>query len=216
MPARTREDLEKRLKEGPLSGIPHYIFQIKQNPDLYDYDCCRKIAGGPYTISTYDAFGNKTLSTFGERISLEPRFTYSDWGKCDNHPIFEQPSLISVVIDGKLIESCGDTLILEEKGLMPAIDFSTMQIPTSHGTGDNSSSMLINDFAEMFHGKRRVCVIKSQNGTLIKAYAGSITIGWHQTYGDSNFLRNTLRICIDGKRLYVHRANFQIIDTELL
>ena len=134
----------------------------------------------------------------------------------DNRSIFKQPSLVSVVIDGKLIESCGDTLILEEKGLMPVIDFSATQISPSHGTGGSSSSMLINDFAEMFHGKRRVCVIKSQNGTPIKAYAGSITIGQHQTYADSNLLRNTLRICVDGKHLYIHRANFQIIDTELL
>lgn len=60
-------------------------------------------------------------------------------------------------------------------------------------------------------GKSRVVVIQSQLGDPICAYSGDRV--YYEVCSD---LPKTTKLSIDGKALYIHRANFQIIDTSLL
>ena len=60
-------------------------------------------------------------------------------------------------------------------------------------------------------GKSRVIVIKSQIGTPIDAFSGD-NIYWEV----AEKLPKFTKLSIDGKAMYIHKANFQIIDTELL
>ena len=57
----------------------------------------------------------------------------------------------------------------------------------------------------------RVVVIKSQLGQPIVAYSGD-EVYWKIPKD----LPKMTKLMIDGKALYIHRANFQIIDTALL
>ena len=57
----------------------------------------------------------------------------------------------------------------------------------------------------------RVVVIQSQLGDPICAYSGDSV--YYEVCSD---LPKTTKLSIDGKALYIHRANFQIIDTSLL
>ena len=60
-------------------------------------------------------------------------------------------------------------------------------------------------------GKSRVVVIKSQLGQPITAYSGD-KVYWTVP----KKLPKMTKLMIDGKALYIHRANYQIIDTSLL
>lgn len=54
-------------------------------------------------------------------------------------------------------------------------------------------------------------VIKSQMGTPIEVFNGD-SIKW----GIDDNLPKTTRLMVDGKTLYIHRANFQILDKDSL
>mgnify|MGYP003410943356 CR=1 FL=1 len=69
---------------------------------------------------------------------------------------------------------------------------------------------IINKYKNKF-GKSRVVVIKSQLGQPITAYSGD-KVYWTVP----KKLPKMTKLMIDGKALYIHRANYQIIDTSLL
>ena len=60
-------------------------------------------------------------------------------------------------------------------------------------------------------GNGQVVVIQSQLGVPICAYSGN-NVYWEVRED----LPKTTKLMIDGHALYIHRANFQIIDKELL
>lgn len=126
---------------------------------------------------------------------------------------YDVSSVITILIDGKEIESCGDTCIFEQKGLKPEVDFTQEDI-ISHSTGKISENTyiagILNCYKNYF-GKSRVVVIKSQLGQPIAAYSGD-EVFWKIP----DDLPKMTKLMIDGKALYIHRANFQIIDKELL
>jgi len=68
----------------------------------------------------------------------------------------------------------------------------------------------VNDYKNFF-GKGYVVVIQSQPGVPICAYSGDDA--YWEVRDD---LPKTTKLMIDGKALYIHRANFQIIDKDLI
>ena len=98
-------------------------------------------------------------------------------------------------------------------GLQPDVDFVQTDI-YSQSTGKLSDNTyvagIVNKYKNYF-GKSRVVVIKSQLGQPIVAYSGD-EVYWKIPKD----LPKMTKLMIDGKALYIHRANFQIIDTALL
>lgn len=122
-------------------------------------------------------------------------------------------SIITINIDGKEIQSCGDTCIFEQKGLNAEVDFQQENIysNTNGSIADNTYiSGIVNKYKNMF-GKSRIVVVKSQLGQPITAYSGD-EVYWEIPED----LPKMTKLMIDGKALYIHRANFQIIDKALL
>ena len=173
------------------------------------------LIGNSYTISAYDNEGNRTLEMSGDKVSLSGNKVSSS-SSSDGETISTLSSVVTVTIDGKEVESCGDTLIFEGDGLTPVVDFATerlQNIESSTDGGISENTLLarpLNAWETAF-GKKRVCVIKSQDGTFLTAYAGD-----EITWDIPDDLPKTTKLLIDGKPLYIHRANFQIIDAELL
>jgi len=62
-----------------------------------------------------------------------------------------------------------------------------------------------------YFGKPVVVVIKSQTGYPLYAFSGN-NVYWEVPDNLPKFTKLT----VDGKQLYIHRANFQIIDKDLL
>lgn len=173
------------------------------------------LIGNAYTISTYDNYGNKVLTTKGSNINVRgnrvrTRIYDSDGSSSIGYDL---TSIITIDIDGKEIESCGDTCIFVQDGLTPAVDFTTDNIRSSSNSSftDNTFiSKYVNKYNNYF-GKSRVVVIKSQLGQPITAYSGD-DVYWEVP----DDLPKMTKLMIDGKALYIHRANFQIIDTDLI
>lgn len=127
------------------------------------------LIGNNYTIYTYDNYGDQTLKTSGKKISITGNKTknisYDSDGKATTG--YDLSSVITITIDGKEIESCGDTCIFVQKGLVPEVDFSSEEIDSSGSNGitDNAAiARKLNRYKNDF-GKSRVVVIKSQLGS---------------------------------------------------
>lgn len=173
------------------------------------------LVGNGYTIYTYDNYGEKVLETHGDKISVTGNKTKSSSYDSDGDVItnYELSSVITITIDGKEIESCGDTCIFVQKGLNAGVDFNQEVINSSSSgnlTQNTSIARFVNKYKNYF-GKSRVVVIKSQLGQPITAFSGD-DVYWEIP----DDLPKMTKIMIDGKAIYIHRANYQIIDLDLL
>lgn len=173
------------------------------------------IKGNTYECQFYSNSGELFMTAEGENINMRPNiveeYSYSDSGWMITETM---SSVITITIDGKQIESCGSTVLFIEEGLKPDVEFDTTDVKVdsnADGIGDlNIVAETVNKYKNYF-GKPTVVVIQSQLGDPICAFSGQ-DVYW-EVSGD---LPKTTKLMIDGKALYIHRANFQIIDKALL
>lgn len=179
----------------------------------YD-DLQGSITGNTYDCMFYSNTGNLTMIASGTNIDLSENivteYTYnSDIGWSTTKTL---SSVVTITIDGHQIESCGDTIIFAESGLEPEVDFTITNIDSEADSFEDNVFIAksVNYYANYF-GKPVVVVIKSQLGDPITAYSGD-AVYWEVCQD----LPKTTKLYIDGKALYIHRANFQIIDKALI
>lgn len=173
------------------------------------------IKGNTYECQFYSNSGELFMTAEGENINMSANIVEESVYNGENWETTEtMSSVITITIDGKQIESCGSTVIFEEEGLKPDVEFDTSDVHISsdaNGIGDMTIiAETVNKYKNYF-GKATVVVIQSQLGDPICAYSGE-DVYWEV----SEDLPKTTKLMIDGKALYIHRANFQIIDKELL
>ena len=173
------------------------------------------LIGNNYTVYTYDNYGNRTLKTSGKKISITGNKIETVSYDSDGRAVtgYDLSSVITITIDGKEIESCGDTCVFVQSGLEPEVDFSLDEVNSNGGNGitDNAAlARVLNRYKNDF-GKSRVVVIKSQLGQPIAAFSGD-NVYWEIP----DDLPKMTKLMVDGKALYIHRANYQIIDKDLL
>lgn len=173
------------------------------------------IKGNTYDIGFYSNEGENFMNMIGENINMssntvkEPVYSDGSWGYTET-----MSSVVTVTIDGKEVESCGSTMIFAEDDLKPEVDFQSPELIQSESDGSLTDytfiAGIVNKVKNNF-GKSRVVVIQSQLGNPICAYSGD-EVYWKVCQD----LPKTTKLMIDGKALYIHRANFQIIDKDLL
>lgn len=170
-----------------------------------------ELIGQKFTVSSYDNNGNLISQLKGDSITME---TYSEQSYLDSLDEVEiESSVIQITIDRHEVLSVGNTIIFAEKGLSQITDFGiseTLNNDSSDGLNIMAWDKIANKWKNSI-GKNRMIVIASQLGVPLAIYEGNnvrVTI--------PNDLPKTTRITIDGKSLYVHRANYQIIDVDLL
>ena len=195
------------LVAGMLSGCE--LFKSEMN------DLNGSISGNTYTASFYTNEGDNFMTMSGEKIDMnsnvvkEPIYSSDGWEYTKT-----MSSVVTIIIDGKEVESCGSTVVFAEKGLSPDVDLKSPDVINSTNNGSLAETTLIagvvNKYKDYF-GKSRVVVIQSQLGDPICAYSGD-EVYWKVCQD----LPKTTKLMIDGKALYIHRANFQIIDKDLL
>lgn len=160
-----------------------------------------ELFGKNYNISQYDDFGNLVFTIQGDRVAME----------CELDENGEVSSYIDITIDGKSWKHVGSTLVFAQEGVDMITDF---QLPESMESDGTSTGLMaidrrINDYANLF-GKKLVVLVSSQNGTPIGLFQGDDC--YTEIPGD---LPKTTLINIDGKLVYVHRANVDIIPASL-
>lgn len=169
------------------------------------------LVGVSYTANFYDNYGAKFFTASGDKIDIDGNYV-EDGTDANGDAISSLSSVITITIDGKEIETCGNTVVFAEEGLQPDVEFSLSDVDSSSSglAGLTSISKVINKYKNYF-GKSRVVVIQSQLGVPICAYSGD-DVYWEIP----DDLPKMTKLMIDGKALYIHRANFEIIDNNLI
>lgn len=170
------------------------------------------IVGNTYECQFYTNNGVKFMTATGEKIDILANIvnerTVASGGDGYAKAI---SSVLTITIDGHEMSSCGSTILFVEKGLTPDLVIKNDISSHSYGVGSNTAiANIINRFKNSF-GKPVVAVIQSQLGDPICAYSGN-EVYWEVCEN----LPKTTKLMIDGKALYIHRANFQLIDAALL
>lgn len=167
-----------------------------------------ELVGQHFTITTYDDYANKTLSIEGKKVTV---------GLLENSANFDAEStdfkseVLEITINGKQMFQVGNTVIFEEDGLNVVEHYDIKdEIKANSGGGyvpfDRAVNKLKNEL-----GKKKTIIISSQQGVPIGVYQGDdvyVTI--------PEDLPKMTRLNIDEKALYIHRANYVIIDTEMI
>ena len=174
------------------------------------------IKGCTYDCMFFDNHGELFMTAVGENIDMTSNIvreqTYSSeggWGYTKT-----LSAVVTITIDGHQVETCWSTVIFQQDDLVPDVDFEPITGIESESTGSltewTSIAGIVNQYKNSF-GKPEVVVIQSQLGDPICAYSGN-DVYWEVCED----LPKTTKLMIDGKALYIHRANFQIIDKALL
>lgn len=179
------------------------------------HDMNGSITGHTYNCQFYTNDGEEFMDVTGSKIDMNANvvkeYTYTSDDVCGVTKTMS--SVVTITVDGKQINNCGSTVIFAEEGLEPDVDFQVQDI---HSTTDGSLgenpiiAKTVNSYKNAF-GKPVVVVIQSQLGDPICAYSGE-NVYWEVCQN----LPKTTKLMIDGHALYIHRANFQTIDKDLL
>ena len=161
-----------------------------------------KLIGNSFDAATYDNYGNEIVTFHAKKMGVEAATTDEDGNATS--------SVLKITADGKDIEQVGNTMIFAEEGL-DSVDGYTLpkDVETKGGT-INLIDSTINSVKNKI-GKGRVIVISSQLGVPIAVYQGD-NVG----YEIPDDLPKFTKLTIDGKALYIHRANYMIIDKDAL
>lgn len=167
-----------------------------------------ELIGREFSITQYDHYGNPTLKLNGTKVHI---------GVLENNANFSnensgfESEVLEITINGKEMYHVGSTAIFAEKGLDMVTDFGIeKEIEVSNGGGLMFFDRVVNDYANSI-GKKKTVIISSQLGIPIGVYQGD------SVYVEipSNLPKMTL-LSIDGKALYISRATYTIIDSELI
>ncbi len=171
-----------------------------------------ELIGNNFVIDFYDNFGNDILTINGNKVGLEANYvkTKSVDSEGDSITNYESSSVITITVDGHSIHQTGNTVIFAEKGLERLDNF---ELPTAVATSGGTINILdrnINEIKNLI-GTPKVVVICSQLGVPIAVYGGE-SVYW-EIPGD---LPKTTKLSIDDKALYIHRANYILLDNDLI
>ena len=160
-----------------------------------------ELFGNGYKIQQFDDFGNLVFTVYGDKVTMD----------CELDEYGEITSYVDITIDGQSWKHVGSTLVFAQKGVDMITDFQVPADMENSGTGTGLMAIdrKINDYANYF-GKDMVVLVSSQNGTPIGLFQGDDC--YTEIPGD---LPKTTLISIDGKLVYVHRANVDIIPASL-
>lgn len=162
----------------------------------------KELSGVAFTVDVYDNYGNPVTTMHGRKVAIEPTSTDKD-GNADS-------SVLRITIDGDDVYTTGNTVVFTEDGLERVDDFETPKQIEGDGDGFAMFDRMLNDFANL-NGKARMVSVSSQLGIPIAAYGGDEV----EFTVPANLPKFT-KLNIDGKALYIHRANYMVIDNNLL
>ena len=176
----------------------------------------------------YDNHGNQWLAVEGTSFDIEPNkvkeYSYDSDGFWISQ--WTTSSVMSITVDGKHIESCGSTVLFYDTRL----EKLSLDLPEEITLSQGDSATIYSpydgyNYYEDNWGLRyywqterqanttpasRIVIIQSQEGDPICMFAGD-NVSWSV----SRNLPKTTELMIDGKVVYVHRANFSIVDTSV-
>jgi len=171
-----------------------------------------ELIGNDFTIDFYDNFGSNILTIYGDKVGLEANYVSttsidSDGTESTN---YELSSVVTLTVDGNQVAQTGNTIIFAENGLKKLEDFEfSNELNAGNGT-INILDRNINKIQNIL-GTPKVVIVCSQLGVPVAVYGGN-SVYWEIPHD----LPKTTKLNIDGKALYIHRANYILLDSEMI
>lgn len=166
------------------------------------------LLGDDYKILSYDDYGNNTLTIQGNRVNIGIFENEANSGADGN-----KSEVLEITVDGHQLLHVGSTAIFAERGINTVADFDYNYLKDMTAKGlstvvplDRSVNQIKN-----FLGDEKVIIVKSQLGVVVGVYQGK-----NVTVEIPTDLPKMTRLIVDGKSLYLYRADYEIMDTELL
>ena len=171
-----------------------------------------ELVGNHFEINFYDNSGNKILNIEGKKVGLESNYveTKSVDSEGTTSTNYELSSVITLTVDGHQVNQTGNTIIFVEDGIKKLEDFSLPQTISTDGGTINIIDRNINKIKNVL-GTPKVVVVCSQLGIPIAVYGGE-KVYWEVP----DDLPKMTKLNIDGKALYIHRANYILLDSEII
>lgn len=161
-----------------------------------------ELVGNDYQVFEYDNSGNQVLQVSGNKIAMSAEVDSAG----------EPTSYIDITVDGYDWMHVGSTLVFAQNGADMITDFQipeTIETDRDGSLGLIAADRFVNSYKNLF-GKSQVVLVSSQTGTPIGLFQGdncNVSI-------PSNLPKTTL-VSIDGKLVYVHRANVDIMPAAM-
>lgn len=168
------------------------------------------LVGQEFNIDVYDHYANKTLEVEGSKVTVGLKSEDSSFFSDDEKSKYPS-SVIEIIVNGDEMLQVGNTVIFAEKGLDLIEDYELPEdISKTDGGGFVPFDRFVNGVKNKI-GKEKTIVVSSQMGIPIGVFQGEDVI---VTVPDD--LPKMTRLNIDGKSLYIHRANYVILDSSML
>lgn len=172
-----------------------------------------ELIGNHFAIDFYDNFGNKVVTMEGEKVGMEANYVESKSidSEGTTSTNYELSSVITMTIDGNQVAQTGNTVIFAEDGIKKLEDFNLPSDITTNGEGTiNIFDRNINKIKNLL-GTPKVIVVCSQLGVPIAVYGGE-NVYWEIP----DDLPKTTKLNVDGLALYIHRANYILLDSKMI
>lgn len=161
------------------------------------------------TMDTYNQYGQPVDEIKGSsfRVTRDSEFDTQDSKGNSNN----DSKVLLISLGSNHIEHVGSTMILAQDGL---VDITAQIPPEFRFTNTKPGTPWLNDlkynFTRYWHGTSKTIMIRSQDGTPIKVYGGNSVQVLSTDVPSSTWFR------IDGKTLFVYRADYTVVDNNLL
>lgn len=167
------------------------------------------LKGREAVIQTYDEESNVIDRIQGKSISISSEDKFST---VDSEGVTtEKSSVISFTVGGESVVHVGSSLILHETGLKNVFEEYSQQVDIENI--DRSVpfiNRMVNDMKNLTTGKSKVILVRSQSGKPLATFVGD-----NVSYFATDIDKST-GILIDGKYLFIYRADYTIYDSSLL
>lgn len=166
------------------------------------------LLGDDYKILSYDDYGNNTLTIQGNRVNIGIFENEANSGADGN-----KSEVLEITVDGHQLLHVGSTAVFAERGINTVADFDFEYLKNMSSKGISTVVPLDRSVNQIknFLGNDKVIIIKSQLGVVVGVYEGKAV-----TVEIPTDLPKMTRLIVDGKSLYIYRADYEIMDTALL
>lgn len=169
-----------------------------------------KVDGLSMTVKTYDENSQviDTVSGKSLMIDRDARFDSTDSDGTSKN----DSSVVDITIGKSEMIHVGSSMIIQEQGLTDIFNqyAKTVNITNEDTRGLPFMNKLINRYKDSFEGKKRVILIRSQNGTPLATFAGNKVTPY------STDVPKSTALLIDGHLLLIYRCDYTIYDKDLL
>lgn len=159
------------------------------------------------TVQSYDEESNIIDHIYGESVAFSTNNAFVQISENGT----KSGSVLDVTVGGKQMVHVGSTLLFYEDGLSNIFDdyARTVDIENLDRATPIVNSM-VNTYQNKFTGQDSVILIRSQSGKPLATFAGDDVVV------EAMDVEKMTKIMVDGKRIYIYRADYTIYETALL